>query len=113
MGGGVHDAVNDTVETTSSGGYTYTRTEMSIELPTGLKPKDFIGTVIHTDISVVTPSLSYELRDLYATCVLAAKPYGLSGEQGIPTGALQISYGLMLQGYYNPENGLLKLFVTC
>lgn len=107
--GGVHDAVIDTVETTTSGGYTYTRTEISIQLPAGLKPKDFIGTVIHADISVVTPTISYELRDLYATCVLASKPYGLSDEQGIPTGSLQISYGMLLQGYYNPENGLLTL----
>lgn len=110
--GGVLDAVIDTVESTSPSGYTYTRTEISIELPAGLKPKDFIGTIIHTDISVNTSPLSYELHDLYVTCTLAARPYGLSDDQGIPTGSLEISYGQFLQGYYNPENGLLKLFVA-
>lgn len=108
--GGLHDAVIDTVETTASSGYTYTRQEISIELPAGLKPKDFIGTIIHADIPIETRSFSYELRDLYATCTLASKPYGLSEDQDFPTGALQIVYGgTLLQGAYNPENGLLKL----
>ena len=108
-GGGLHDAVISTVESTQPSGYTYTRTEISIQLPAGLKPKDFIGTVMHADISVETPSFSYELRDLYAACTMAAKPVGLSDGAGIPEGSLQILYSMALQGYYNPENGLLKL----